>query len=85
MIAAMKVAIIGGGPAGLIAAETLAKAGVAVTVYDRKPSVARKFLMAGRGGLNLTHSEPLPVFMGKYNEAERFLAHAETDTAQAAE
>ena len=74
MIAAMKVAIVGGGPAGLIAAETLAKAGFSVTVYDRKPSVARKFLMAGRGGLNLTHSEPLHIFLTRYNEAERFLS-----------
>lgn len=69
----MKVAIIGGGPAGLIAAETLAKAGAAVTVYDRKPSVGRKFLMAGRGGLNITHSEPLELFLGRYAEAERFM------------
>lgn len=74
MIAPMKVAITGGGPAGLIAAETLAKAGVAVTVYDRKPSVGRKFLMAGRGGLNLTHSEPLALFLSRYAEAERFMA-----------
>ncbi len=81
MIAGMKVAIVGGGPAGLIAAETLAKAGASVTVYDRKPSVGRKFLMAGRGGLNLTHSEPLEVFLGRYYEAERFmkpLVHAFT-------
>ncbi len=64
-----QVAVIGGGPAGLIAAETLAKAGVTVTVYDRMPSVGRKFLLAGRGGLNLTHSEPLDVFRGRYGEA----------------
>ncbi len=55
-------AVIGGGPAGLIAAEVLSGAGVAVTVYDQMPSVGRKLLMAGRGGLNLTHSEPLPAF-----------------------
>ena len=51
--------MVGAGPAGLIAAERLAAAGVRVTVYDRMPSVGRKFLLAGRGGLNLTHSEPL--------------------------
>lgn len=70
----METAIIGGGPAGLIAAETLAKAGAAVTVYDRKPSVGRKFLMAGRGGLNLTHSEPLEQFLTRYYESENFLS-----------
>jgi uncharacterized flavoprotein (TIGR03862 family) len=60
------VAIIGAGPAGLIAAETLAAAGLSVTVHDRMPSVGRKFLMAGRGGLNLTHSEPLETFLRRY-------------------
>ena len=54
------VAVIGGGPAGLMAAEVLAQGGAQVTVYDAMPSAGRKFLMAGRGGLNLTHSEPLP-------------------------
>lgn len=63
------VAIIGGGPAGLIAAERLATAGLDVTVFERKPSLARKFLMAGRGGLNLTHSEDLTAFMQRYAEA----------------
>ncbi|MBM6579056.1 TIGR03862 family flavoprotein [Microvirga sp. BT689] len=66
---AHEVAIIGGGPAGLIAAEMLARAGAAVTVYDRMPSVGRKLLMAGRGGLNLTHSEELERFMARYAEA----------------
>ena len=61
-----RVAIIGAGPAGLIAAETLARAGCAVTVFDAMPSVARKFLMAGRGGLNLTHGEPLDRLLGRY-------------------
>jgi len=60
------VAVIGGGPAGLMAAERLAEAGVAVTVYDRMPSVGRKLQIAGRGGLNLTHSEPLPRFLRRY-------------------
>ncbi|MGE3870910.1 MAG: NAD(P)/FAD-dependent oxidoreductase, partial [Pseudorhodoplanes sp.] len=48
------VAVVGAGPAGLMAAETLATGGAAVTIYERMPSPARKFLMAGRGGLNLT-------------------------------
>lgn len=69
-----KSVIIGGGPAGLIAAETLAKAGFAVTVYERKASLGRKFLMAGRGGLNLTHSEALDKFLGRYNEASPFIS-----------
>ena len=70
------VAIIGAGPAGLMAAETLAQGGAAVTVYDAMPSVGRKFLMAGRGGLNLTHSEPLPAFLARYREAEPHLRAA---------
>ncbi len=60
---------MGGGPAGLMAAEVLAGAGAAVTVYDRMPSVGRKFLLAGRGGLNLTHSEALPRFLERYGAA----------------
>ena len=68
------VAIIGAGPAGLIAAETLAAAGHAVTVHDRMPSVGRKLLMAGRGGLNLTHSEPLAAFLERYGPAKGRLA-----------
>ncbi|MBR0813411.1 TIGR03862 family flavoprotein [Bradyrhizobium diazoefficiens] len=63
------VAIIGAGPAGLMAAEVLAQGGVRVTVYDAMPSAGRKFLMAGRGGLNLTHSEQLAQFMARYREA----------------
>ncbi|MFK4724318.1 putative flavoprotein (TIGR03862 family) [Bradyrhizobium niftali] len=63
------VTIIGAGPAGLMAAEVLARGGVRVTVYDAMPSAGRKFLMAGRGGLNLTHSEPLAQFMPRYREA----------------
>ncbi|WP_422016589.1 TIGR03862 family flavoprotein [Roseateles sp.] len=60
------IAVIGGGPAGLMAAEVLAAAGHAVTVYDAKPSVGRKFLLAGKGGLNLTHSEPFQPFLGRF-------------------
>lgn len=63
------VAIIGAGPAGLMAAEVLAQGGARVTVYDAMPSAGRKLLMAGRGGLNLTHSEPLPQFLARYREA----------------
>lgn len=61
--------IIGAGPAGLIAAETIAAAGGKVRLYDAMPSPARKFLMAGRGGLNLTHSEPLDRFIARYGAA----------------
>jgi uncharacterized flavoprotein (TIGR03862 family) len=60
---AQQAAVIGAGPAGLMAAEALAQAGVSVHVYDAMPSVGRKFLLAGRGGLNLTHSEPLERFV----------------------
>lgn len=63
------VAIIGAGPAGLMAAEVIASAGHSVTIYERMPSPARKFLMAGRGGLNLTHSEPLQAFLDRYGAA----------------
>jgi hypothetical protein len=63
------VIIIGGGPGGLMAAETLAAAGLPVTVYERKPTLGRKFLMAGRGGLNLTHSENIETFMTRYGSA----------------
>ena len=63
------VAIIGGGPAGLMAAEVLARGGARVTIYERMPSLGRKFLLAGRGGLNLTHSEELPRFMTRYGAA----------------
>ncbi len=69
MTNAPHVHIIGGGPAGLIAAETLANAQIAVTLHDRMPSLARKFLMAGHGGLNLTNSEPLDSFIAKYSSA----------------
>ncbi|WP_256365910.1 MULTISPECIES: NAD(P)/FAD-dependent oxidoreductase [unclassified Tardiphaga] len=70
------VAVIGAGPAGLMAAEVIAQAGTRVTVYDAMPSAGRKFLMAGRGGLNLTHSERLPAFVARYGAAMPQLAKA---------
>jgi len=72
----LRVAVIGGGPAGLMAAEVLASVGPAVSVqlFDAMPSVGRKFLLAGRGGLNLTHSEPPEVFMRRYGEHSAALA-----------
>jgi uncharacterized flavoprotein (TIGR03862 family) len=73
---AKTAAIIGGGPGGLMAAEVLARAGVAVTVYDQMPSVGRKFLLAGRGGLNLTHSEELPAFLTRYGAIDPLLRQA---------
>ena len=60
------VAIVGAGPAGLMAAEVLARAGIRVDLYDAMPSVGRKFLLAGRGGLNLTDSEPPDRFIERY-------------------
>lgn len=68
------VSIIGGGPAGLMAAEIIAKAGHSVTIYDHMPSIGRKFLMAGRGGLNLTHSEDLESLIARYGKASAWLA-----------
>ncbi|MCO5089708.1 TIGR03862 family flavoprotein [Bosea sp. (in: a-proteobacteria)] len=72
-MSAKTIAIIGAGPAGLIAAERLAGAGHRVTLYERMASPARKFLLAGRGGLNLTHSEPFEAFLGRYREAAGWL------------
>jgi len=63
---AKSVAIIGGGPAGLMAAEVLIQGGVLVDLYDAMPSVGRKFLMAGKGGMNITHSEPMEPFLSRY-------------------
>lgn len=60
------VAIVGGGPAGLMAAEVLSQAGVSVHLFDAMPSVGRKFLLAGKGGLNLTHAEPWGQFRRRY-------------------
>lgn len=69
----LDAAVIGAGPAGLIAAEVLARAGLSVTVFERMPSPARKFLMAGRGGLNITHSEPLDHLLGRYGAQSEWL------------
>lgn len=63
-----KVAIIGAGPAGLMAAEVLASSDIEVDLYDAMPSVGRKFLLAGKGGLNLTHSESREVFLSRYGQ-----------------
>ncbi len=71
----MKIAfVIGGGPAGLMAAEELADAGAKVTIIDAKPSIGRKFLMAGKSGLNLTKVEPFADFVSRYEEASVWLA-----------
>ena len=69
-----QVAIVGGGPAGLMAAELLSQSGIQVDLFDTKPSVGRKFLLAGRGGLNLTHSEPLPRFQARFAERSEWLS-----------
>jgi uncharacterized flavoprotein (TIGR03862 family) len=71
-----QIAVIGGGPAGLMAAEVATRGGAAVTVYDRMPTVGRKFLLAGRGGLNLTHSEALDAFLARYGAAAPHLRAA---------
>lgn len=68
------VAVIGGGPAGLMAAEMLIQGGVKVDVYDAMPSVGRKFLLAGKGGMNLTHAEPFAAFLSRYGERQAQIA-----------
>lgn len=71
-----RIAIVGGGPAGLMAAEVLsAEAGLRVDIYDAMPSVGRKFLMAGKGGMNITHSEPLADFVGRYGARAGLVGH----------
>lgn len=68
--------VVGGGPAGLIAAEELARSGLGVTVYEHKRSVGRKLLLAGRGGLNITHSEPEDRFLARYGAGTSAIAGA---------
>ncbi|GAB3260262.1 Rossmann-fold NAD(P)-binding domain-containing protein [Chitinimonas naiadis] len=84
---APQIAIIGGGPAGLMAAEVLSEAGHRVAVYDAMPSVGRKFLLAGVGGMNITHSESLAPFLARYAEREAeitaLLADFSPDTLRA--
>ncbi|MEM5388055.1 TIGR03862 family flavoprotein [Paraburkholderia phymatum] len=70
----VRVAVIGGGPAGLMAAEALARGGVRADVYDAMPSVGRKFLMAGKGGMNITHSEPIEPFLDRYGKRRADIA-----------
>ncbi|MCY1407711.1 flavoprotein [compost metagenome] len=72
--ASRSAVIVGGGPAGLMAAEVLARAGVRVTLYDGMPSVGRKFLLAGVGGMNITHSEPREPFVARYGARSREIA-----------
>jgi len=70
----VSVAVIGGGPAGLMAAEALAGHGLRVDLYDAMPSVGRKFLLAGKGGMNLTHSERAELFLGRYGSRRERVA-----------
>lgn len=72
----IRAAVIGAGPSGLMAAQRLAEAGHPVDLFDAMPSVGRKFLLAGRGGLNLSHTEPLPLFLTRYREAAPWLEPA---------
>lgn len=71
--APLDIAIIGGGPAGLMAAEAASTSGYRVAVFDAMPSVGRKFLLAGRGGLNLTHAEPLDAFTRRYGDRRQIV------------
>lgn len=73
------VSIIGAGPAGLMAAEVLSQAGIQVAVYDAMPSAGRKFLMAGKGGMNITHAEPFERFLTRYAEQRKALEPMLTD------
>ncbi|MEQ1545851.1 TIGR03862 family flavoprotein [Methyloglobulus sp.] len=67
------VAIIGGGPAGLMAAELISQSGAKVNVYDAMPSIGRKFLIAGKGGLNITHSDPYDLFLTRYGSRSTYI------------
>ena len=78
------VAIIGAGPAGLMAAHMLVEAGLTVHMYDAMPSVGRKFLLAGKGGLNLTHSEGADTFAGRYGARRQAIEHVLKDFDAAA-
>lgn len=71
-----QISIIGGGPAGLMAAEVLSSAGADVTLYEAMPTVARKFLMAGKSGLNITHAEPYSEFVTRFGSAQHRLRSA---------
>lgn len=81
-----EVAIVGGGPAGLMAAEVLSRAGVVVHLFDTMPSVGRKFLLAGRGGLNLTHSESADAFSSRYGarqaQVAKWLSHMDAQAVR---
>lgn len=83
-MSAARVAVIGGGPAGLMAAETMTASGIAVDVFDAMPSVGRKFLMAGKSGLNLTHAEEFPQFVDRFGAARERLAPPLEDFGPAA-
>lgn len=76
---ALQIAIIGGGPTGLMAAEVLSQAGLPVALYDAMPSVGRKFLLAGVGGMNITHSEAAETFLSRYGERRDAIAPLLTD------
>ncbi len=76
VIHAWRVAVVGGGPSGLMAAEVLARTGATVTVYERMPTVGRKLQVAGRGGLNLTHSESREALLDRYGPARARLSPA---------
>jgi len=72
-VTAPAAVVIGGGPAGLMAAEILLAGGITVDLYDAMPSVGRKFLLAGKGGLNITHAEPQDKFLARYGARDRML------------
>ncbi len=80
---AKNVAVIGGGPAGLMAAEVIASAGHRVAVYDAMPSVGRKFLLAGVGGMNITHAEPAEDFRARYSASSQFINYLKQFDADA--